>query len=312
MKDTIFILLFLLFAGKFLEASPVKISFLNNEDAIKRTMNFLLSKDCDQESVNSFRKVIDRYNASPTDLDLKKFPRNENGFYSFESVSNLIKAFSSPLILTKHQMELNCFDTAILLEGNLIQVKVQPDDIIGPLLAPATQTNHVVIPKVAATPRDAFSEIYPPWWNGSSDAFNESMQNKRICLTAAFDSFYFLPFSTTRENFKARLLQLLQSSWKKFGVKFPKNAEVVICYNAFIDPQKDAQAVSSHVGLLFQNGEQYVFIEKLGVTAPYVRFDFTDKKDLLIWLKSEIEPIEGEHEFLLVSFNDNEIEDLEK
>jgi hypothetical protein len=90
MKRTIFILLFFLsLAEKPIEASPIKISFLDNEDAIKQTTEFLLAIGCDREAVNSFRRVIDWYNSTPTDLDLKKFPPRENGFYSFQSVSTV-------------------------------------------------------------------------------------------------------------------------------------------------------------------------------------------------------------------------------
>ena len=43
MKRTIFIsLLFLLLVEKAMEAAPIKISFLDNEDAIKQTTEFLL------------------------------------------------------------------------------------------------------------------------------------------------------------------------------------------------------------------------------------------------------------------------------
>jgi uncharacterized protein DUF4300 len=314
MKRIIFIsLFFLLLAEKSVEAAPIKISFLDNEDAIKQTTEFLLAKGCDQESVRSFRRVIDWYNSTPTDLDLKKFPQRENGFYSFQSVSNLVEALPHPLIYTRHQYELNCFDTMILLAGNLIQTKLQPDEIAGPFLVPATKTNHVMMTEVAATPRDAFNEIWPSFWlEATKNAFSETMQNKRICLTTAFDSYYYLPLSTTKENFGDRLLQMLRSRWKQQEVKFPKNIKIVICYNAMLDaPQNIANALSSHVGLLFQNREQYVFIEKLGVSAPYVQIDFNSKKDILVWLRAEIEPIMDKREFLLVSFNDLEVKSLD-
>jgi len=318
MKKTILILLFLLLlAGKLLEADPIKISFLDNEGAIKQTTEFLLAKGCDQESVRSLRGMIDWYNSTPTDLDLKKFPPREDGFYSFQSVSNLVAAFSRPLIYTKHQNELNCFETAILLAGSLINTSLKPDEISGPFLPPFPRTNNAygIAPVIAATPRDAYSVIYSSsleWVAASKSIFSQTMQSRRICLTAAFDSYYWLPFSTRRENFGSNLLQVLQTNWKRQGIKFPENMEIVICYNAFLDPQYDAHVVSSHIGLLFRNREQYVFIEKLGTSAPYTRFDFKDKKDLLVWLRTEIEPIMSEGRFLLASFNDREVEDLDK
>jgi hypothetical protein len=312
MRRTIFIsLLFLSLAGKPIEADPIKISFLDNEDAIKQTTEFLLAKGCDKESVRSFRRVIDWYNSTPTDLDLKKFPSRDNGFYSFQSVSNLVEAFAHPLIYTYHQNELNCFDTVILMAGSLTQTKPKPDDLAGPFLAPSTITNNDVRPVAAATPRDAFNEICPEWWQEASKTiFVDSMQAKRICLTAAFDSFYYLPRSTTKENLGNELLQTLRFSWEREGIKFPKEMEIVICYDVTFVDKKGARAVSSHAGLLFRNQDQYVFVEKLGSSAPYVRFDFKDKRDLFNWLRAEIEPTMDKGDFLFASFNDREIREI--
>ena len=314
MKRTIFIsLLFFLLVEKAMEAAPIKISFLDNEDAIKQTTEFLLAKGCDQESVDSFRRVVDWYNSTPTDLDLEKFPPRETGFYSFQSVSNLVEALARPLIYTYHQNQLNCFDTAILLAGSLTQTKLKPDDLAGPFLAPSTLTNNEVRPVIVATPQDAFDVICPKWWQETSKTiFTNFLQSKRICLTAALDSFYILPRSTTKEDLGQRLLQTLRLSWERHGIVFPREMEIVICYDVKFVDGKSPQAVSSHVGLLFRNQEHYVFIEKLGMSAPYVRFDFKDKRDLSFWLRAEIEAIMDKGEFLFASFNDGEIEDLSK
>jgi hypothetical protein len=293
MKRAIFILLcFLLLAEKPTEASPIKISFLDNEDAIKQTTDFLLAKGCDREAVSSFRRVIDWYNLTPTDLDLKKFPLRENGFYLFQSVSNLVEALPHPLIYTYHQNELNCFDTVILLAGSLINTKLQPDDISGPFLSPFTATNNDVTLRVAATPRDAFAVICPPWWvEASKNIFSESMQNKRICLMAAFDSFYFLPDSTTRENLRGILLKILQSNWKRQGITFPTNAKVVIYHSVALN---EHNSLTSHAG----------------ASGPYVRLDFKNKSDLLTWHKAGIKPTTDKGNFLFATFNDQEIEAL--
>jgi hypothetical protein len=309
MKRTIFILLcFLLLAEKPTEASPIKISFLDNEDTNKQTTDFLLAKGCDQEAVSSFRRVIDWYNSTPTDLDLKKFPPRKNGFYSFQSVSNLVEALPHTLIYTYHQNELNCFDTVILLAGSLIHTKLQPDDVSGPFLSPFTATNNDVTLRVAATPRDAFTVICPPWWiDASKNIFSESMQNKRICLTAAFDSFCFLPASATRENLRGTLLKILQSNWKRQGITFPKNVEVVIYHSVALN---EHNSLTSHAGLLFQDHNQYIYIEKAGASGPYVRLDFTDKSDLFTWYKAAIKPTTDKGNLLFATFNDREIDSL--
>lgn len=299
-----FLLLLLLLAVESLHAAPVKISFLDNTEATQQTLELLASKGCNQYSVNMFSNVLNWYNAGSTDLDLKKFPKREHGFYSFLSVSNLTGAFQKPLIYTYHQSELNCFETVILLAGNLIQTTLQPDDVnAGPFVVPKSLTNNVVAPKGAATPRDAFALIVPKWWmDMSKDVFNDP--DKRICLTVALDSFYLLPKSTTPQNAGAWLLKAVQASWKREGIEFPKAMQVVICYDMTLDEQGN-RTVASHVGLLFKSGDKYVFLEKNGNSAPYVQFDFSDLNDLYQWLYWEIHPTMDRHDLLFAIFNDN-------
>lgn len=311
MKRTLFILLLSLFlAGKTSKASPIKISFLDTEDAVKQTTALLLSEGCNHEAVSSFQRVVDWYNATPTDLDLKKFPPRVNGFYSFQSISNLVEALPHPLIYTYHQNELNCFDTVILLAGNLIQTELKPDDISGPFLSPLTMTNNDVALRVAATPKDAFAIVCPSWWmEASKSIFSDSMQDRRICLTAAFDAFHFLPSSTTREKLANTLLKTLQLNWKNQGIVFPTNLEVVIYHSVAL---AEHNSLTSHAGLLFRNHDQYVYIEKAGSSGPYVRLDFKNKKDLFIWHKAAIKQTTDKGNPLFATFNDKEIDDLDE
>jgi hypothetical protein len=300
-----------LLAIESLHAAEVKISFLDNTEAIQQTSNFLLSKGFDTNSVNTFRVVDDWYNGGSTDLDLKKFPKREHGFYSFSSVSNLIGSFQQPLIYTYHQNELNCFETVILLAGDRIQTSLQPDDVSeGPFVVPKSLTNNIVMPRGAATPRDAFAIVTPQWWLDMSKGIF-SNQNKRICLTAAFDSFYLLPKSTIAGNEGSMLLTVVQSSWKREGIEFPRNMQIVICYDMTLDSYGN-RAVSSHAGLLFKDGQRYVVLEKNGNSAPYVRFDFSDLNDLYQWLFAEIQPTMDIHDALFAIFCDDKGQSIVK
>jgi hypothetical protein len=299
-----------------LDASPVKISFLDNEEALNQTTSFLATNGCDSNSVNLFRTAVRWNNESPLGFDLKKFPKNENGGYLFQSVTNLIEALPQPIINAAHGYQLNCFDNVILLAGDLTQTGFQPDDLSGPFLAPVPITNNFGGMTIMETARDAFNTVYPSWHIEASKAvFGESMQNKRICLTAAFNAYCVLPNSTKQENLASSLLKVLQSGWKRQGIVFPTNMEIVICHSAVLNenhiPLVSSFASATHAGVLFQNHGQYVYIEKAGVSGPYVRLDFTTKKDLLSWLKSLIESTTNGRDHLFATFNDREIKSLD-
>ncbi len=318
MKPNIFTaLVAILFVGAKLNAFPIKISFLDSEIALKETTDFLTLKGCDSNSVGLFKTVVNWNNESPLGFDLEKFPKKENGFYSFQSVSNLVGALTQPLIKAAHPYQLNCFDNVVLLAGNLMQTGLQPDELSGPFLVPVPNTNSFGSLAIEETARDAFNTVYPSWHIEASKAvFRENRQNKRICLTAVFDSYCILPRSVTKNDLGSSLLKVLQTNWKRQRIIFPTNMEIVICHSATLNdksaPFASSFANATHAGLLFQDHDRYVYLEKDGVSGPYVRLDFTNKKDLLPWLRSVIESTTGESNHLFATFNDREIESLDE
>jgi hypothetical protein len=50
----------------------------------------------------------------------------------------------------------------------------------------------------------------------------------------------------------------------------------------------------------------FLFVEKLGNSAPYVRFDFTEKDDLFVWLRAELEPTMNKSDLLFACFNNHD------
>jgi hypothetical protein len=300
------LLLMLLLAGVTLQAAPVKISFLNDEVALRETMSILRANGCRKDAISSFKFAVDHYNAIPPKLDLEKFPQRLNGFYSFISASNLIEALPYRLYGAPHPYEINCFDTVILLTKGCIHIGLQADEIYGPFLSPYTETNNYSVMRPAATPRDAFAVTCPAWYtNITCDVMESVNSNTRICLTASFFSFRCLPNSTTENNLSQTVWKILTSDWKKQKLEFPKNMQVVLCYGVNF-PQRIM--LTGHAGLLFRIHNHYVFIEKTGGSGPFVRFDFEDRADLNLWLAKEFNGLGWTH--LFATFNDKEIEEI--
>jgi len=95
--------------------------------------------------------------------------------------------------------------------------------------------------------------------------------------------------------------------------------EVVICESAVVQPRGAYEARvftpfanATHAGLLFKNGGKFIYIEKVGSSGPYVRLDFTDKKDLLFWLKTLIRPTINGSDHLFAIFNGSEVDSLDE
>ena len=307
------LLFFLQFTDYTAISGPVRISFLNQTEALNQTTAFLSTNGCNQEAVRLFENVVRWNNISPLGFDTTRFPPCENGFYTFQSISNLLESLPQPILTANHPPQMNCYDAVILLVGNSMKTSLQPDVLGGPFLTPITWSN-IDTMAVEETPRDAFN-CYPPWYiQATKRAFSESMQNNRMCLSAVLNSYCILPHSAKRDDSGQTLFKALKSTWKQRGVVFPANSEVVICHSVVLAPSGPTFvapfANTTHAGLLFKDHSKLIYLEKAGVFGPYVRLDLTGRKDLLPWLNFVVAPSTDARDMLFVTFNDVEMEPL--
>src|SRR5207247_751537 len=93
-----------------LTAGTVRLSFLNDEVALRETVRILTNNGCSGEGVLVFSRLVERYYATGFDLDLGEFPKSQNGFYSFPTMLKLVEALPHKLCETKHAWDFNCFD----------------------------------------------------------------------------------------------------------------------------------------------------------------------------------------------------------
>jgi len=293
-----------------LSAATIRASFLTEGVALRDTLDILRSSGCKDDATVAFQQAVARYASTAFDFDFSKFPRPCEGFYSFESASSLIAALPHQLCDTRHAYEFNCLDTVIALAGGSLRINLRPDDSAGPFLVPYTQTNgsFTVLPR--ATARDAFMLAYPPWYRDVTDtALPQTIRDARISLTAALFGCHMLPQSTTEEGLRDRVTDVLRSSWRRHGMKFPAKFEVVLCHEVSFS---QLFFVTAHAGLLFPRKHGYTYIEKSGGGGPFVRIDFEDRVDLLSWLGSVFRGAEKfGYTHCFATFNDEKIEVLE-
>jgi hypothetical protein len=269
---------------------------------------------CDSDGVAAFKKAVEYYNATPLELDLRKFPPAQSGFYSFQSASNLVSALPHRLCDSGHAYEINCFDAVILLTKNRLRADSHVDEGAGPFLVQRTLTNGNDVLASAAKPSDAFALFYPEWYRKMTEDFiPKSLLKERVYLAASMFRYYEVPLSTSTERLESIVMKTLDSAWKKMGFVFPKNCELVLCHQGDFVPKMFPQKVfgTTHAGVLFRNGSNYVYLEKTGGSGPFVRLDFDDRKELTTWLAAHLsgEANWGFTDFF-VSFNNSAIERL--
>ena len=290
-----------------LEAGTVRASFLQEAGALQDTVAVLTNSGCTESAATVFQEVVRNYYGETFNFSLDKFPKPENGFYSFASPKQLVEALPHRLPETQHSFDFNCMDAVIVLAGDKLQTRLHPDDIVGTILAATTTTNGEGI-SLAATPRDAFTMICPAWYRQATDSYiPPAMQDSRICLTASLFRWHLLPTSTDKENLEARVVEVLRAAWQRDAIRFPRQFEVVLLHNV----HDSAYTICTcHAGLLFPRSAGYTYIEKAGGSGPFVRLDLNDKSDLLPWLATAFTNYTDPHISRFVTFNDGKIKKL--
>jgi hypothetical protein len=293
------------FAASLSTAADVRLSFLNDASSLQETTDLLVSLGCGKESTSTLRGVVESYYAEEFLLDSSQFPKRKGGFYTFQTMSNLVHALPHKLCDTKHSYGLNCYDTVILTAGDKLQIGLRADQNYGPFIVSQQLTNGSEVIRYAATPGDAFSLSYAEWYrNATESLFSEASKDARTCLVAEIFRWHVLPLSTTGATVQREVWAALKSDWQRTRLTFPENCQVVLYHMASVELHS---VNTPHAGLLFSHDGGYTYLEKAGGKGPFVRLDFNDKSDLKVWMSAVFSNEQHSKLFLFATLNDTEI-----
>jgi len=299
-----FLIATVLFAQCCVFASSVRLAFLDDEPALQDTIGLLTNSVCSAPVAIAYQNAVRSNVFDRTEFALSRLPTPSAGFYSFATVWDLVKALPQNAFESSHAASFNCFDTLILLADGQLQCSLHPDDLSGPYLVPKYYTNGLGT-TVMETPRDAYNENYPLAYTQTAECFfPKSKRDSRICLTAALYRQHCLPASTTSETCAVTMLEVLRAAWRRAGLKFPDKCELVMVHGV-----KSFGVCSDHAGLLIPHGGTFTYVEKIGGSGPFVRFDFNERTDLTAWLSAIWQRCQV-HENHFVTINDARIEKL--
>ena len=290
--------------------ASVRLSFLADPAVRQETLELLEHSGCPEETTRWFRRAVEGYHATCCELGSGKFPSPEAGSYTFSSVDEIIRALPHPLCETVHHFDLNCFDTIIALTWGQLRSRLVPDQDYGSFLAPHLSTNGAWSLKAANTPRQAFGLCYPEWYREQTEpAFPQPMADLRMVLTAGLFAGYDLPSPTRELKLPGAVLEELRKNWRRQGFGFPEGVQVVLCHEVNFPK---GWFVTAHAGLLIPRPAGFTYIEKAGGSGPFVRLDFMEAGELLLWLAQifkDADQLGYTHHF--ATFNDREIRPLE-
>ena len=292
-----------------LPAAEVKISFLEDESVLADTQRLLMRAGCSSEATNILRQTVSNYFASGFVLDRTRFPEKHDGVHRFPDMKALVQALPHVLWNTQHAYEWNCFDTVISLTTPALRTTLPPDQMAGLFLAPSMPATNSFSIRPVATARDAVSVTYPDWYRqAASGQWSGVGSDQWIGITAALFQSSVLPFSTEDHAVSRKTHEALLASWRRSGLAFPTNVQVVLCHQVSL---ANRFLVTAHAALLIRDGERMSYLSKEGGSGPFVRIDFSDERDLKVWLTAMFKgagSLGYTHHF--VTWNDSRIEEL--
>jgi hypothetical protein len=296
--------LFLVFTLTRLEAKEIRLTFLNSAIALEETSGLLREHGIPETCRSRFIKAVRDYYQQPLNLDPARLPPEHAGIYRFNSLAELVKALPNPLSELKGHWGLNCFDLVGLLAEDSIQFKLGPNDLNGPFFAIVTGEESISI-RPTATAADAFFLAYPAWYrNLSSNYFPLIKQyDHRVCLTAVLFTSYPLPLATDEGSLSKMALTAIRSRWTRYEMRI-KKLRLVLGHEVNLPGRF---SVTSHCGLLLENGRRWTYLEKAGGSGPFVRLDLSDPTELKAWYASVYPRERNGYTHFLMSFDDREI-----
>lgn len=260
-------------------SKALQISFLNDPISRANLANLLKESGCQESSIEGFKKAVRHYYKLPLSVDLSAFPPPKNGVYLFRSGETFASALPESLFATQHPFEINCLDTALLLSCAHISASLvtnTPESHFFVEVNCGGDNRPQAYPVIS--PQNAFEIRYPPWYtNMVTTVTGCPFSREHISLMSCFSEFHmnFQDFSSERTGHS--LLQVLRYRWNQQGVVFSERVQLVLLHRLDVENKR---FFTSHVGLLFQNGSGYTYIEKSGGQGPFLRIDLQTPKDL--------------------------------
>jgi hypothetical protein len=286
------------------ETGPVRISFLTNESVLRDTCELLEKVGTEQTAIQSFSNIVEQSNLLPLRLDLSWFPPESEGSYAFASMPTLVRSLRQKLFELDRAPEFNCFDTAILLSADPRDYPPSCRKSFGRFVIshPLRFSRRFT---TAATADEAFELMYPWYYQEATlRAFPPSFRSARVCLTAELFQWRLLPQTIDDGALAESLLATIRSRWKRQNLKFGSGVELVLCHQAILSQPAFR---TTHAGVLIRVGKGYTYLEKAGMTGPFVRLDLPNRADLHAWLASLYSGLEEPPFHLFATFNDRSI-----
>jgi hypothetical protein len=261
-------------AGTILGAE-FRLSFLYREPVLSDTCQLLSESGFSEDSVATFKKLVQRHNLMVRRVDTTKFPAPHEGYYEFRDLGDLTSRLPALLHWTPtwpllDQRSFTCFDAAcLLLRGAGCGSPAFEKDL--PSRGVLLSTNG---PKTFRS--DYAWTLFPERWYEELVGKPRSEAETQLVLSVRATRGLSGPDPTNEMAWRAAFATWVRGM-KDGGFVFPQRFKLGL---AFYANSKWRCFGPDHAFICIARGNRLICLEKNGCPGPYVRAEFESEEDL--------------------------------
>lgn len=278
-----------------------RLSFLEQEPVLTDTCQLMMQTGFSDDSVATFRKLVEHHNKKGNRVDKTKFPAPVRGYYEFRDLADFTSRLRTVLHWTPtdhspDQDTFTCFDAACLLlygagcETPGFEKDLYSKGVFLPSSGPQGFRSYYR--------RGLFPENRDQQLTGKARSEAETQLIFSIRATRVL-----APEATNELAWRAAVTSYFRSL-QAGGFVIPKGFQLGLGFYAMA---KLGRLQSDHAFLCIPQQGRLVCIEKNGGPGPYVRAEFESEQDLacyMSWSMLEDARKNKNLEYVLVSLND--------
>ncbi|MGA2786691.1 MAG: hypothetical protein ABSF60_04115 [Verrucomicrobiota bacterium] len=267
------VLLFELVSGV-CSGAAFRLSFLDQESTLADTCQLLKQAGVSEESVSTFKKLVEHHNRHGNRVDKTNFPVAKGGFYEFRDLADFTNRLRAAFYLTPtdhspDQDTFTCFDAACLLlygagcRAPDFEKNLNSKDIVLSKADPQTFRSEY---HWALFPEKRYERL-----TGKARSEGETQLILSIRATRVLAS----PDATNDLAWRAGFTSYVREL-KEGGFVFPGSFKLGLVFFAM----PNGQFIADHAFLCIPNQGRLVCVEKASSPGPYVRTEFESEEDL--------------------------------
>lgn len=274
-------------AAGLVSGAEFRLSFLEEQPVLEDTCQLLMRSGVSESAAATFKKLVQHHNQNGNRVDKSGFPPAENGYYHFQSLSELSNRVHHSFCVTPgndtfEQQTLMCFDvTCLLLKGAGFEAPRAEQGLVAKRLVLLNQDEQAE-PADYATFRNGSHLLFPAEGYEYFVGRPRSEAENKLALSLRGTRQFGRQVSNSQKDLRGVFKEFV-GQVERDGFKFPERFQVGLgCWVNL----KHQYLKPDHAFICIRKGGRLVCVEKDGAKGPYVRVEFESEQDLaryVVW-----------------------------